>query len=334
MPRPINEQVVVITGASSGIGRLTALTFAERGASVVLAARNDTALEDLAREIESKGSYAKVVPTDVSEWEQVQNLAHTAVEQFGRIDTWVNDASVAEYARLEDMTVEEIDQIIHINLIGVIYGSKAAVAVMKPQGGGTIINIASVLAEVSVPLLSIYAAAKHGVKGFDNALRLEMLREKTNVNITTIYPASINTPFFEHSRSKLGSMPRPIIPVYQPEVVVNAIISAAIQPKRDIFAGDAGIFFSWMHKLSPRLTDFYMLQNDRMWKQQRSDRPDDMQDNVFQPSTGTGRAHGDWNPAMPAAPLTQVFEQHPNVKRASLALIAGLFLGMLQRRMR
>jgi short-subunit dehydrogenase len=330
MTRPLESQVVVITGASSGIGRETALKFADHGATVVLAARNLEALGSVRSELEMKGARVSIVITDVTQWESVEHLGQEALEQFGRIDTWVNDASVAEYASVEQLTPDEIVQVIQTNLIGVIYGSKVAATIMKRQGGGgTIINIASVLAEVSVPLLSTYCAAKHGVKGFDDSLRLELKHEQSGVNVTTIYPASMNTPFFEHARSKLGEMPRPIFPVYEPEVVAQAVVDSARHPKRDVYAGDAGILLSWMSKISPALTDFYMLQNDRMYKQQKSGQPDDNVDNLFEPSRGVGASHARWNKgAMSVAPFTQIFEEHPNVKRAAVATMVGIAFGL------
>src|SRR5688572_25156989 len=199
MARAISEQVVVITGASSGIGRETALLFGRQGASVVLAARNEEALREVAQQIESEGGRAHVLPTDVAEWTQVERLAKGAVKTFGRIDTWVNDAGVAEYATVEQMTIEEIDRIIKVNLMGEIYGMKAALPHLKSQEQGTIINVSSVLGVRSVPLQAAYCAAKHGVNAFGEALRMEMEHEGSSVTVTTILPSSINTPFFEHA---------------------------------------------------------------------------------------------------------------------------------------
>ncbi len=174
MPRELGDSVVIITGASSGIGRETAIQFGRRGASVVLAARNETALGEVEKEVERLGGRAHVVVTDVAEWDQVDRLAQKAVDRFGRIDTWVNNAATSEYATVEEMTVEEIERVVQVTLMSQIYGMKAALPHMKRQGQGTIVNNASILAKRSVPLQSAYCAAKHGVKGYTEALRLEL----------------------------------------------------------------------------------------------------------------------------------------------------------------
>ncbi|NLX08125.1 MAG: SDR family oxidoreductase, partial [Chloroflexi bacterium] len=295
MPRRLNEQVVVITGASSGIGRQTALQFGEAGASVVLAARNETALHEVAEQIRQHGGQAMVVVTDVAQWSQVEHLAQQAASTFGRIDTWINDASVALYAPVEDATVEELERIIQVDLLDMIYGVKAVLPHMKRQGYGTIINVGSVLSERSVPLQAAYNAAKHGVKGFTETLRMEMKHHKTGIDVTLIMPASINTPFFNHARSKLGVKPQPIPPVYEPKLVADAILHAAQNPKRTIHAGGAGVMMGALQRISPRLTDRFMLMRGNMFKQQKTDQPDDGQDNLYAPFQGQGRVQGDFS---------------------------------------
>jgi NAD(P)-dependent dehydrogenase (short-subunit alcohol dehydrogenase family) len=249
--RPISEQVVVITGASSGIGRETAIQFGQQGASVVLAARNETALREVEKEVERLGGQPQVVVTDVAEWEQVKRLAREAIERFGRIDTWVNNAAASEYATIEEMTVEEIERQIQVILMSQIYGMKAALPHLKRQGQGTIINNASGLAKRSVPLQGAYCAAKHGIKGFTDTLRMELEHERSGVNVTLLMPSSINTPLFDHARSKLGVEPMPIPPVYEPRVVAEAILFAAEHPRRDIVVGGAGKMLDVMERISP-----------------------------------------------------------------------------------
>jgi short-subunit dehydrogenase len=334
MARPINEQVVVITGASSGIGRETALEFGKRGASVVLAARNEEALGEVAREIEREGGMAHAVPTDVADWSQVERLAQEAVNRYGRIDTWVNDAAVAEYATVEQMSIEEIDRIIQVNLLGTIYGMKAALPHLKRQDGGTLINVSSVLGARAVPLQAAYAAAKFGVRGFADSLRMELEHEGSNVNVTTILPSSINTPFFDHARSKMGAEPKPIPPIYEPSAVAEAILFAAENPRREIIVGGAGKMMAMMQKISPGLTDRYMLLGGQMFKQQKSDRPNGHKDNLFTPSTGTGSTTGEWGGRMTQSRslYTHFLGLHPNRGRAALA--AGGMLGAVALRRR
>lgn len=331
MDRTLRNHVVVITGASSGIGRATALQFGRSGASVVLASRNTAALEDVAGLVEQAGGQAAVVVTDVSGWEQVQRLAQTAIERFGRIDTWVNNAAVTVYGTFEQLTVEEIERVIQVNLMGQIYGMKVALPYMKAQHGGTIINVASVEAERAVPLQTPYTASKHAIKGFTEALRLELKHDKIPVNLTLILPASINTPLFDHARSKLGSRPSPIPPVYEPEVVAKAIVFAAQHPRRDIYVGSVGKFLAIMEHLSPALTDRMMLAGGMMFRMQKSGQPDDGQDNLFAPMPGSAAVESNW-PAFASSPYTRYFEFHPNLKRLALVTTLAGLVGLILRR--
>src|SRR5690606_20470567 len=184
MGRPLNEQVMVITGASSGIGRLTAVLAAKHGARVVMASRNQRAMNEIAAGIRGSGRECAVVPTDVAEWEQVRNLAERAVETFGGIDTWVNNAGVIEYSRFEEMAVEEIDRLIRVNPMGQVHGCKAALPHLRDRGGGTIVNVGSMVSKRAMPLLSAYGAAKAGVKALTDALRMELEAEGAPIDVT------------------------------------------------------------------------------------------------------------------------------------------------------
>jgi NAD(P)-dependent dehydrogenase (short-subunit alcohol dehydrogenase family) len=329
MTRPVHDQVVVITGASSGIGRETALAFGRAGASVVLAARNEAALESAAKEVERLGGRAAVAATDVAVWAQVEKLAQTAVDRFGRVDTWVNNAAVSIYATVEQLTAEEIDRLIQVNLMGQIYGMKAAVPILKQHGGGTIINVASALAERGVPLQAAYCAAKHGIRGFSESLRLELARDGNNIAITVIEPSSINTPLFSHARSKMGVRPQPIPPAYEPRTVADAILFVAEHPRRNVVVGGTGKLMTLGQRLSPRLLDRYMVQGDRMIKGQQTSEPDAGQDNLFTPMAGTGSTTGDFGQGSKStSAYTQVFGLHPNRERAAIggSLLAALAL--------
>lgn len=322
MPRELSEQVVVITGASSGIGREAALRFGARGAAVVLAARNEAALRTAADEVERRGGRALVVVTDVASWPQMERLAREAHAHFGRIDTWVNNAGLSVYGTAEQLTVEEIDRIIQVDLLGTIYGVKAALPALRAQGEGTIINVSSVAGVRGVALQAPYSAAKHGIKGFTEALRLELARDLPGVRVTLILPASINTPFFRHARTKSGVNARPIPPVYEPGLVADAIVLAAESPRRDIFVGGAAKMFDVMERVSPSLTDWYHLQGDNIFKTQMGDRPDGGPGNLMQPPEEPGAVAGEYGPEVRPSPYTRAFEFYPGLKPLALGVTA------------
>jgi short-subunit dehydrogenase len=323
----LDEQVVVITGASQGIGRETSLLLARKGAAVVPAARNEEALRTLVDEIEMTGGRAEPVVTDVSDAEAVERLADRAIERFGRMDTWVNNAAVSVYARIEELTAEEMDRVVEVNLLGQMYGMKAALARMRPNGRGTIINVGSALSERAVPLQSAYVASKHGVAGFSEALRLELMETAPGIDVVLVLPSSINTPLFNFARSKLGVMPMPVPPVYEPHAVAEAIAHAAEHGGREIVVGGWGKLLIVAQQLSSTLLDRYMTLGRRMETQQKADRPDDPRDNLFQPSTGPGSTRGEFGDgAKPTSLYTRELELHPMRKRAITlaAAVAGL----------
>jgi short-subunit dehydrogenase len=323
----LDEQVVVITGASQGIGRETSLLLAQQGAAVVPTARNEEALRTLADEIEFAGGRAEPVVTDVSDAAAVERLADRAIERFGRIDTWVNNAAVSVYARVDELTAEEMDRVVQVNLLGQMYGMKAALARMRPNGRGTIINVGSALSERAVPLQSAYVASKHGVAGFSEALRLELRETAPGIDVVLVLPSSINTPLFNFARSKLGVMPMPVPPVYEPHAVAEAIAHAAEHGGREIVVGGWGKLLIVAQQLSSTLLDRYMTLGRRMETQQKADRPDDPRDNLFQPSTGPGSTRGEFGDGAKRASLyTRELELHPMRKRAIVlaAAVAGL----------
>lgn len=324
----MNEpQVIVITGASSGIGRETALEFGRRGARVVLAARNEEALGTLVEEIQRLGGEALPVVTDVSDSSQVNSLASQAVDRFGRIDTWVNNAAVSTYGTVEQMEVDELHRVIDVDLMGQIYGMKAALPHLR-KTGGTIINVSSALGERSVPLQAAYSAAKHGIVAFGEALRLELRAEKSPVHVVDILPSSINTPLFTHARSKMGVKPKPVGRVYEPIVVAAAIVEAARRPVRRVYAGFVGRLLDAGQRISPRLMDWYLSKPGDAIAGQRTDRPDEGVDNLFTASTGPGRTTGDFGAGSKSTSIyTRVLAPHPVAGRVAFA--TGLALAAL-----
>jgi short-subunit dehydrogenase len=268
--KPIREQTIVITGASSGIGLVTARMAATEGARVVLASRNDPALAQLENEINSSGGQALHVVADVASFDDLRRVAEQAASRFGGIDTWVNNAGVSVYGRIEQVSLEDHRRLFETNFWGVVHGSLAALQYMK-QRGGALINIGSTLSDRAIPLQGMYVASKHAVKGFTDALRMELEEEKAPVAVTLIKPAAIDTPYTEHAKNYLPNEPQNPPPVYAPETVARAILHAATHPVRDLFVGGAGKAFQVMEKYAPRLTDRMM--EATLFRQQQSDEP-------------------------------------------------------------
>jgi len=292
MPQPVAEQVVVITGASSGIGRATALAFAAAGARVVCAARSAEALGTLVEQIRAGGGLAVAAPTDVADPVQVRALADLAERTYGRIDTWVSNAAVGVWGRVEDITDEEFDRVMRVNFLGQVHGVHAALPALRRAGGGTIIGVVSVEGARAVPLQGPYTASKFALRAFYDTLRTELAQEGAPIGVTAILPASIATPFFEHARSKLGVMAKPPPPVYAPEVVARSIVYAAGHPRREILVGGAAAAFALAQRLSPALTDAVLSIRRLGAGSQRTDRPDNGVDNLDAPLDGPGRIWG------------------------------------------
>jgi short-subunit dehydrogenase len=324
VPRALGQQVVVVTGASSGVGRETALQVAQAGGSVVVAARNTEALESLATEVARLGGAATTVPTDVSEWSEVEALAQRALDEHGRVDTWVNCAAVALYGTVAELDVAEIDRVLDVILKGQIYGMKAALSVMQPAGTGTIINVASALGVRSVPLQAAYCAAKAGIRGFTQSLRMELEHEQVPVRVCTVLPSSINTPLFDHARSRMGVKPKPVPPIYEPSVVASAILAVAQRPQDEVVVGGGGKMLTLVERLAPRLADRLLLGPGKTWSKQRTSESDDGVDNLFTASRGPGAVGGDFGSKAKSSSLyTELLELHPHRIRIALAA-AGL----------
>jgi short-subunit dehydrogenase len=238
MSRHIRNSVVVVTGASSGIGRATALEFAKEGAQVVLASRNKSALNDVAEECSGRGGEALVVQTDVTNEKDVENLAHKAVSKFGRIDVWVNNAGVGLYSHFEDTPREAYERLFDTNMGGVIHGARAAIRQFKRQGSGVLINISSQVAIGGFPYNAYYAVSKFGVRMLGNSLRQELLG--TDIDVCTVLPASTDTPFFQHAANYMGRAVQPVGSIDTPERVARDIVEVARNPKREVMVARTG----------------------------------------------------------------------------------------------
>ena len=256
MASKLKDAVVVVTGASSGIGRATALLFAEKGAGVVLAARRESVLRDVAVECEQRGGRALVVPTDVTDEAAVQALARRAIEHFGRIDVWVNNAAVALFARFEDAPAADYRRVIETNLFGYVSGARAALPLFYRQGSGVLINVASIMAKVPAPYASAYVVSKHGVRALGECLRQEVaLAGADGVHVCTVMPATIDTPLFQHAANYTGRAVKAMPPVYPAADVAEKIIDLAVHPEREIVVGNAGRLMELQQTLAQGMTE-------------------------------------------------------------------------------
>ncbi|HYO72361.1 MAG TPA: SDR family oxidoreductase, partial [Archangium sp.] len=245
MSRKLQGSVVVITGASSGIGRATALAFARHGAKVVLAARNPQPLHEVASQCAELGGEALVVPTDVTDEAAVKELAHRAVERFGRLDVWVNNAAVTGFGFFEDTPPDVFRRIIDTNFFGYVHGARAALPYFHDQGSGVLINNTSMVAKLSEPYLSAYAASKHAIRGLAQSLRQELVVTKArDIHVCAVMPATIDTPFFQHAANYTGRAAKAMPPVYPAERVARAIVGMARWPRREMFVGNSARQFN------------------------------------------------------------------------------------------
>jgi short-subunit dehydrogenase len=287
----LQDQVVVITGASSGIGLTAAEMAAERGARVVLNARNEGDLQQAVDRIRRRGGQAIGIPGDVADDEAMDLLAQRAVEAFGTIDTWVNNAGIGMYGRLWEMPLADKRRLFDVNFWGVVHGCKAAVRHLRAQGG-VIINIGSVTSDLAIPLLGIYSASKFAVKGYTDTLRMEVEEAGWPVAVTLVKPASINTPFTEHARNFMRAEPEFAPPVYAPEEVARAILRCAERPTREVIIGGGGRMLTMAGALAPRLTDRYM--ERAMVAQQQKDERAHTPDSLYA-AQADGRRRGRTN---------------------------------------
>jgi len=289
----LEDQVVVITGGTSGIGLATAKRAAKRGARVVLCSRNEAELRETVTAIQEGGGKARSVVADVANQEDVERLATTAIEEFGQIDTWVNNAGVSFYGNLTDVAIEDMRRLFEVNFWGTVYGARAAVARLRGLGGA-LINIGSIVSDRAIPLQGAYSASKHAVKGFTDALRMELEEEGVPISVTLIKPSAIDTPYFQHAKNYMAVEPKPPAPVYAPEVVANAVLRAAEHPVRDITIGGGGRLITALGSALPRLTDFYM--ERAMFDSQRSDIPaGERPDNLYVHSPEEGMERGGYS---------------------------------------
>jgi NAD(P)-dependent dehydrogenase (short-subunit alcohol dehydrogenase family) len=289
--KPLSEQVILVTGASSGLGRAVARQAGARGAKVVVTARNGEALDNCVREIERSGSEALAVVADCTVQDEVAQVVEQAVDRFGRIDTYVANAIVTVYAETYRYEPDELRQIMDVNFFGQVYGYWAVLPHLR-ESKGTFVSIQSALAYRGIPLQGGYCASKAALRNFFESARVELRKAGWGVDISVVHPAAINTPQFDRDRQKLGKQPQPVPPIYQPEPFAAAVLHCCESPIRELPVGWGAQKLMWGQKLSPRAGDLVLLKNG--WKGQHTnrDKPVDSPDNLFETLPGDPGAHG------------------------------------------
>ncbi|HEV8581417.1 MAG TPA: SDR family oxidoreductase [Thermoanaerobaculia bacterium] len=285
-------EVVVVTGASAGVGRATVRAFAERGAWIGLIARGHDGLEATRREVEELGGHALVLPLDVARADLVEIAAAQVEQQLGPIDVWINNAMTSVFSPVEEMTAEEYRRVTEVTYLGTVHGTLAALRHMRPRDRGTIVQVGSALAYRGIPLQSAYCAAKHAIQGFCESLRSELLHDGSKVRLCMVQLPALNTPQFSWVKSRLPRKPQPVPPIFQPEVAARAILWAAQHGRREVYVGWPTVKAIVGNKLAPGFADRYLARNGYESQQHDGLADPHRLDNLWEPVPGDHGAHG------------------------------------------
>lgn len=329
MSSPTEPEVVVITGASAGLGRAIAHEFARRGAHIGLLARGIESLQGAAREVEDLGGKALILPTDVADSNQVEAAAQAVEEQFGPVDIWINNAMTSVFSPFKEMTAEEFKRVTEVTYLGVVYGTMSALRRMLPRDRGTIVLVGSALAYRGIPLQSAYCGSKHAIQGFSDSLRSELIHDKSNVHLTMVQMPALNTPQFGWVKSRLPKKAQPVPPIFQPEVGARAVYYAAHHKRREIFVGGSTSIVINGNKLAPGLGDLYLAKTG--FKGQQTTEPENPHrpNNLWEPVKTDPGTHGDFDSKAKDASMQLWATTHRawvGIGAAALAGV-GVFLG-------
>lgn len=318
------REVVVITGASAGVGRATAREFARRGAHIGLLARGRDGLEGARREVEALGARALVVPTDVSDAAAVEHAAERVERELGPIDVWINNAMLSVFSPVKQMRPEEYKRVTDVTYLGVVYGTLAALKRMLPRDRGSIVQVGSALAYRGIPLQSAYCGAKHAIQGFHDSLLSELKHDGSNVRVTMVQLPALNTPQFSWVKSRLPNEPQPVPPIFQPEVAARAICWAAHNERRELYVGWPTVKAIVGDKLAPGFADWYLARNGYEAQQTPEPVSADRQDNLWEPVPGDHGAHGNFDErASDASPQLWLTTHRTAVALAGVGALLG-----------
>jgi short-subunit dehydrogenase len=321
------SRVVVVTGASAGVGRATAQAFGKRGDRVALLARGQDGLEGAREEVEAVGGQALAIPTDVADADEVETAAQRAERELGPIDVWVNDAMTTVFSPFNQLTAEEYKRATEVTYLGYVWGTMAALKRMLPRDRGVIVQVGSALSYRAIPLQAPYCGAKFAIRGFTDSIRTELIHDKSNVHITMVQLPAVNTPQFNWCRTRLPNHAQPVPPIYQPEVPAEAIVWAAAHRRRELWVGRSTVKAIIANKLVPGLADRYLGKTGFSAQQTQQPVAPDRPDNLFEPVDGMHATHGIFDDkATNSSPELWLAEHRSLVAGAAAAGIAGLAL--------
>ena len=321
-PKTSVPDVVVITGATAGVGRAVARRFATDGAKIGLLARGKEGLEATAREIENLGGTALAVQTDVADFEQVESAADRIEKELGSIDIWINNAMTSVFAPIEKIEPEEFRRVTEVTYLGTVWGTMVALDKMTARNHGKIVQVGSALGYRGIPLQSAYCGAKHGVQGFNDSLYAELLHDDSDVQLTLVNLPAVNTPQFRWVRSKLPKKAQPVPPIFQPEVIAEAIHWAAYNNRRELTVGSPAMKAIWGNKFFPAAGDHYLAKTG--YDSQQTDEPEDPDrpDNLFEPVEGDHGAHGEFDDRAKDQSFSLLLNQNREIIIGALGLLA------------
>jgi NADP-dependent 3-hydroxy acid dehydrogenase YdfG len=308
----LKPPVVMITGASAGVGRATARAFARRGAAVGLLARGRSGLEAAQRDVEALGGRAQMFEADVATAAHVDEAADALAARFGAIDIWINNAMASVFSPVSQMSAAEYRRVTEVTYLGVVHGTLAALRHMRPRNAGVVVQVGSTLAYRGIPLQSAYCAAKHAVQGFCDSLRTELLHDRSGVRVTMVQLPAVNTPQFDWVKSRLARRAQPVPPIFQPEVIADAIVWAAFHPRREVYVGFPTVFGIVGNKVAPWLADWYLARYGLAAQQTNEAEDPGRPHNLWRPvdETCDAGAHGRFDAHARAASWQFWFTRH------------------------